>query len=118
LEIRGNIEIISGGIPFGEIRAERTQPNFVADDADAVLARHPSGSRFGVLHAIKDHHCLRLRLNDQRFKLQCQRVSRADVLFEQGSSQFVVIQVMPAQDPAHRGQSQLTKRQISIGETA
>ena len=75
LEVRGNIEIVSGGIAFGEVGAERTQPDFVADDADAVFARHPSGGCFGVLHAIEDHHRLWLRFLDQCFKLERHRIS-------------------------------------------
>ena len=118
LEVRGNIEIVSGGIAFGEVGAERTQPDFVADDADAVFARHPAGGCFGVLHAVKDHHSLGLSFLNQRFKLQSQRIGRADVVPEKRTGQFIVVQVMPAQDPAHGGQRKLTKRQPSIGEVA
>ena len=86
-------------------------------DRDAPLPGHPASRGFRELHPVEDHHGQGVHIPQQLFKFLGNAPGRENVIAVKMGGRLVIHQVVPPQDPAHRGQAKRPQGNLFMGET-
>ena len=79
--------------------------------AQSPLKRHPAHHRLRKVLPVENHDCAGIHVSQQKPDLARDVPRRKDVLTEKIARGFIVVEVVPAQNPAQGGKAESTKGQ-------